>query len=92
MLFDGGIEIMAGTRNRSGVVQTVLSEIGSESAVAYLGGETTDEDGFAALRGRGLNILVRHQYRRTLADAWLRPPSEVAAFLNAWISGCKNSD
>ncbi len=87
--FDGGIEIMAGARNRGGVVQTVLSEIGSDSAVAYLGGETTDEDGFAALRGRGLNVLVRHQYRRTLADAWLRPPAEVAAFLHAWISECQ---
>lgn len=86
--FDGGIEIMAGARNKSDVVQTVLSEIGSDSAVAYLGGETTDEDGFAALRGRGLSILVRHQYRRTLADAWLRPPTEVGAFLNAWISVC----
>ncbi len=88
--FDGGIEIMAGARNKGDVVQTVLSEIGSDSAVAYLGGETTDEDGFAALRGRGLSILVRHQYRRTLADVWLRPPTEVGAFLNAWISECKS--
>ncbi len=89
--FDGGIEIKAGARNKGDVVQTVLSEIGSDSAVAYLGGETTDEDGFGALRGRGLNVLVREQYRRTLADVWLRPPTEVGAFLNAWISGCKSS-
>lgn len=86
--FDGGIEIMAGARNRGDVVETILSEIGSDSAVAYLGGEPTDEDGFAALRGRGLNVLVRHQYRRTLADVWLRPPTEVGAFLNAWIAEC----
>jgi trehalose-phosphatase len=90
--FDGGIEIMAGARNKGHVVQTILSEIGSDSTVAYLGGETTDEDGFAALRGRGLNVLVRHQYRRTLADAWLRPPAEVGAFLHAWISGCQTSE
>ncbi|HEY1806783.1 MAG TPA: trehalose-phosphatase [Terracidiphilus sp.] len=90
--FDGGIEIMAGARNKSHVVQTVLAEVGSDSAVAYLGGETTDEDAFAALRGHGLNILVREQYRRTLADVWLRPPAEVAAFLNFWIAGCKPSN
>lgn len=87
--FDGGIEITVGARNRGDVVQTVLSEIGSDSAVAYLGGETTDEDGFGVLRGRGLSVLVREQYRRTLADAWLRPPTEVEAFLHAWISGCR---
>lgn len=90
--FDGGIEIMAGARSKGHVVQTILSEIGPDPAVAYLGGETTDEDGFAALRGRGLNVLVRHQYRRTLADVWLRPPAEVGAFLSAWISGCKTQE
>ncbi len=89
--FDGGIEIMAGARNKGNVVETVLSEVGADSAVAYLGGETTDEDGFGALRGRGLNVLVREQYRRTVADVWLRPPTEVGTFLNAWISGCETS-
>lgn len=89
--FDGGIEIMAGARNRGHVVQTVLSELGPDSAVVYLGGETTDEDGFAALRGRGLNILVREQYRRTIADVWLRPPDEVGDFLQAWIAACEPS-
>jgi trehalose-phosphatase len=89
--FDGGIEIMAGARNRGDVVHTVLSEVGSDAAIAYLGGETTDEDGFAALRGRGLNILVREQYRRTLADVWLRPSAEVGSFLNAWIAESKTT-
>jgi len=89
--FDSGLEIMASARNRGDVVQTVLSEIGSDSAVAYLGGETNDEDGFAALRGRGLNVLVREQYRRSLADVWVRPRAEVRDFLNSWIAECKTS-
>lgn len=83
--FDGGIEITVGSRNKGDAVQTILSEIGRDSAVAYLGDDTTDEVAFGALRGHGLNILVREEYRRTLADVWIRPGNDVAAFLNSWI-------
>ncbi len=89
MPFDGGIEITAGARNRGDAVQAVLSESGPAVAVAYLGGETPDEDAFGALHGRGLNVLVREEYRRTIADIWIRPPNEVAAFLKAWASACE---
>ncbi len=87
--FDGGLEITVCARNRGDVVQAVLSESGPEAAVAYLGGETPDEDAFGALHGRGLNVLVCEEYRRTIADVWIRPPNEVAAFLKAWASACE---
>ena len=86
--FDGGLEITVCARNRGDVVSAVLSESGREATVAYLGGETPDEDAFGALHGRGLNVLVREEYRRTLADVWIRPPNEVAAFLKTWVSAC----
>ncbi len=91
VLFDGGIEIAASARNKADVVQAVLREIGPDAAVAYLGDDTSDEDAFGALHGRGLNILVREEYRRTVADVWIRPPDEVAAFLSAWIAACSSS-
>lgn len=88
--FDGGIEIVAAARNKGEAVQTMLREIGPDAAVAYLGDDTTDEDAFGALHGRGLNILVREEFRRTVADVWIRPPAEVTAFLSEWIQACKD--
>jgi trehalose 6-phosphate phosphatase len=57
--FDCGIEIAVNLRNKGDAVRTVLSETGADAAIAYLGDDTTDEDAFAALQGRGLNLLVR---------------------------------
>lgn len=89
--FDGGIEITVAAGNKGDAVQTFLSEIGPDAAIAYLGDDSSDEDAFVASHGRGLNILVREEYRRTLADAWIRPPDDVAAFLSAWIAACGTS-
>lgn len=89
--FDGGLEITASARNKGNVVQTILSESGPGSVVAYLGDDPTAEDAFGALHGRGLNVLVRDQCRTTLADVWIRPPAELADFLSTWISACSAS-
>lgn len=87
--FDGGIEITIAARDKGDAVKTILSESGRDCAVAYLGDETTDEAAFGALKGSGLNVLVREEYRRTLADVWIRPPDDVAAFLSGWIASCQ---
>jgi len=89
--FDGGIEITIDARNKGDAVRTVLSETGADTAVAYLGDDATDEDAFTALRGRGLNVLVREEYRKTIADVWIRPPDEVESFLIAWRSACRSA-
>ncbi|HVP44692.1 MAG TPA: trehalose-phosphatase [Terriglobales bacterium] len=86
--FDGGMEIRVAGRNKSDVVRTVLAEMGSNSAAAYLGDDHTDEDAFEALRGHGLSVLVRHEYRPTIADAWIQPPDGVIAFLADWADAC----
>jgi trehalose-phosphatase len=48
----------------------------------YIGDDVTDEDAFAAIRDRGLGIVVEAGNRRTAAGAALRDPAEVTAFLD----------
>jgi trehalose 6-phosphate phosphatase len=47
----------------------------------YLGDDTTDEDAFAALQGRGIGILVGCPARETAARYVLDRPAEVGRFL-----------
>jgi trehalose-phosphatase len=82
--FEAGLELRALGRNKGSVVTDVLAEAGPGTVAAYLGDDTTDEDAFGAIAGRGLGILVRPLVRRTRAAAWLRPPTEVRAFLAKW--------
>jgi trehalose-phosphatase len=82
--FDGGIELRVPGRHKGFVVDTVLSEMGRETAAAYLGDDTTDEDAFKAIHGRGIGVLVRPQFRATAADFWLKPPEELLEFLERW--------
>lgn len=81
--FDGGVELRPRGITKASVVETILAEVRTE-AVAYLGDDFTDEDAFAALRGRGLGVLVRDELRETKADLWLRPPDELLDFLRRW--------
>ena len=66
--FDGGMEIRVAGRNKGDAVRTILAEMGGQSAIAYLGDDHTDEDAFEALHGYGLSVLVRDEYRPTVAD------------------------
>ncbi len=86
--FEGGLELRVRTRGKADAVQSILSEIGPEIPVAYLGDDITDEEAFRALNGRGLTILVRPTYRFTAAQMWLRPPSELVQFLADWVRAC----
>jgi trehalose 6-phosphate phosphatase len=82
--FDGGIELRVPGRHKGYVVETVLSEMDPETAAAYLGDDQTDEDAFKAIRGRGIGVLVRPQFRPTAADFWIQPPQEMLDFLRQW--------
>jgi len=86
--FDGGMEIRTAARNKGDVVRSIVSELGKGASIAYLGDDLTDEDAFAALQGYGLSILVRSDYRPTVADIWLRPPEEILEFLSDWVNTC----
>ena len=82
--FDGGIEMVAGNRNKGDVVRSVIKEAPKGAAIAYLGDDVTDEDAFLALRETGLTVLVRPEYRSSHAEIWIKPPEELIAFLNHW--------
>ena len=82
--FDGGLELRALGHNKHDAVKTVLSETPGTAVAAYLGDDVTDEDAFAAVKPRGLAVLVRDEPRATRADLWLRPPAGLVAFLECW--------
>ncbi len=86
--FNGGLELRIPGRNKGDAVRAVLAEEAAGVAAAYLGDDLTDEDAFSALRGQGLNILVRSEPRPTSADIRLQPPEELLAFLNDWALAC----
>ena len=82
--FDGGLELRVPGRSKGYAVETILRETRHDPAVAYLGDDFTDEDAFRALKGKGLCVLVRADFRPTLADLRLRPPDELLEFLRRW--------
>jgi trehalose-phosphatase len=86
--FDGGLELRVRGRDKGSVVAELLSEMGRGLAAAYLGDDLTDEDAFEALGDRGLSVLVRAEYRPTLADVWMTPPEELVMFLRRWRDAC----
>lgn len=86
--FDGGMELRVAGTAKANAVQAVCEEAGSAAVVAYLGDDATDESAFEAVRGHGLAVLVRPDLRPTGADAWIRPPDELLAFLERWIETC----
>src|ERR1041385_5301476 len=86
--FDGGVEIRLTCANSGDALRSLLSETENDVPVAYLGDDSPDEDAFRVLNGRGLTALVRTKQRFSAAQLWLRPPDELAAFLNSWIAAC----
>lgn len=83
--FAGGIELRVPGVDKGSAVETILKEMGRGTAAAYAGDDLTDEDAFRAIKGRGLGILAREEFRSTAADLWLKPPEELLEFLNTWL-------
>ena len=89
--FDGGVEIRMRGIDKGDVVRVIIHEMGSATPIAYLGDDTTDERAFEALEGRGMSVLVRPDWRRTSARAWLRPPEQLLDFLERWLRACSGT-
>lgn len=84
--FEGGLELRVG-RDKGGAVSTLVAEALPGTPVAFLGDDLTDEAGFRAVNqahGPHLSVLMRPEPRETAADLWMRPPSELRAFLKKW--------
>jgi trehalose-phosphatase len=90
LVFDGGVEVRSDSINKGHAALHLLTRFPTATA-AYLGDDTTDEDAFAALRGRGLTVLVRSEPRPSQAAYWLEPPHDLLAFLDAWIGAAERA-
>ena len=71
-------------QNKGLAIKELLAEIAPDDLIAYLGDDLTDEEAFTALDGRGLKVLVRHEFRPTHADVQIAPPEELLQFLDRW--------
>jgi trehalose 6-phosphate phosphatase len=84
--FEAGLELRVSRPDKGDAVRTILAALNVKVPIAFLGDDLTDEDAFQVLRERGLTVLVRADYRETMAEAWLRPPGELIDFLERWRS------
>jgi trehalose-phosphatase len=84
--FDGGLELRVTHPDKGDAIAAVLVDADPTAAIAFLGDDLTDEDAFRVLGKRGLSILVRSEYRETMADVWLRPPHQLIDFLRLWAN------
>lgn len=89
--FDGGMSLRMPGRNKGTAARAVLSRLPADAVAACLGDDATDEYALGALAAPHLGILVRDEYRATLARAWLRPPEEVLGFFERWIEPGKDA-
>ncbi len=70
--------------NKGKAVEWILQALGLDhpgAAPFYLGDDTTDEDAFEAVAGRGVAILVEDEPRPTAAGYRLKDNAEVGRFL-----------
>jgi len=82
--FNGGLELRCPGEDKGTVIKTILAGLDPETVMAFLGDDLTDEDGFAAIKGRGLGVLVGYEPRLTLAELQIDPPQGLLDFLAAW--------
>lgn len=82
--FNGGLELRCPGRSKGTAIASILKELEPTEPVAFLGDDLTDEDGFEAIKGRGVGVLVNNQLRKTHADLQISPPSELLDFLVKW--------
>ena len=84
--FEAGLELRVSHPDKGDAVRSILADLDSNVPMAYLGDDLTDEDAFHVLSGHGLSVLVKADYRETIAEAWIRPPKELIDFLERWLS------
>jgi trehalose-phosphatase len=86
--FEAGIELRVPEANKAHAVRAILRDCDSQ-CVAYIGDDVTDEDAFEPVNHcGGLSVLMRPEHRPTAAQAWLRTPAQLFAFLREWLISC----
>lgn len=89
--FFGGVELITNGRDKGDAMKAILESVDPERVpVAFLGDAETDEDGFRAMAGRGLSILVSpEEAPRTSAQVHVHQWQGVIAFLDQWLEAIK---
>lgn len=90
--FNGGLELRSPGRDKGAAINSILAALEPGTPVAFLGDDLTDEDGFAALKSRGLGVLVSAEPRQSQADLQIRPPAELLDFLDKWLIKAPRKD
>jgi trehalose-phosphatase len=90
--FDGGIELRIKGISKARAVESIMDECPGTTILAYLGDDLTDEDAFEAIKGRGLSVLVRKEWRDTAADLWLKSYEQMLGFLRQWLETERSGD
>jgi len=88
--FEDGVELRVG-RDKGEAVAMLLDECNRCGPAAFLGDDLSDEAAFRAIHGHGLSVLIRPEYRETVADLWLKPPAELLNFLICWLHAASRS-
>jgi trehalose-phosphatase len=81
----GGLELRAAGRNKGTAALEQIAREPAGSLAVYVGDDVTDEDAFAAIRGRGFGIRVGSPDAPTAATGWLDSPGAVGDFLEEWL-------
>ena len=84
--FDGGLEIRPHDIHKGTAINNILTRYDTDTVIAYLGDDLTDEDAFEVLADKGLKVLVNTAKRPTKADIQLTPPDELLDFIDRWIA------
>lgn len=82
--FNGGLEVRCPGESKGTVIKSILAGLEFGTPIAFLGDDLTDEDGFEALKGRGVGILVNNERKPTQADLRIEPPADLIDFLTSW--------
>ena len=82
---DGGLELRATQRNKGLAVRDLVASRPDDTLPVYLGDDSTDEDAFVAVSGRGVALRVGSREESTAA--WALPSQEaVLPFLRKWVA------
>ena len=83
--FLGGVEFRLKETTKGTAINALTKECAPDDLIVYIGDDDTDEDAFAALKGRGLSIRVGDAATTTAADVRLCDTSDVRWFLVKWL-------
>jgi trehalose 6-phosphate phosphatase len=85
------IEVMPPDANKGAAVRTLISADSRRRLPVYFGDDTTDEDGFYALREHGVTVRVCEQPTPSWARYRVRSPQDVLAALAGMMAAVGSS-